>query len=246
MKLHVRVTAAALCLLSCSLPLLAQDKGKPLPFRAAVELALRNSAGSGLSRADLERVRATVSQTRSVYLPQVTVGSALGYSHGFPLSLEGSAPSLFNVNIQEYVFNLAQRQYIHAAESDAATAAAQSADRRNDIIMETALDYIQLDLLDSSLSVQKEQQEAVAKLEDIVNQRVQAGVDSQTELTRAKLAVARTRLDIARAQTAADQLRLRLSQLTGLPTDVIRTTSETIPKLPSVSQTDNLADEAAA
>src|SRR5215471_20867577 len=218
MKLHARVSAA---LLLCSLPVLAQDASKPLPFRTAIELALRNSAVSGVSRADLERVQATVSQTRNLYLPQVTLGSALGYSHGFPLSLEGSAPSLFNVNIQEYVFNMAQRQYIHAAESDAATVAAQGADRRNDIIMETALDYIQLDLLDSSLSVQKEQQESVSRLEDIVNQRVQAGVDSQTELTRAKLAIAHTRLDIARTQTAADQLRLRLSQLTGLPIDAI-------------------------
>jgi outer membrane protein TolC len=241
-----RVVAAAFCLVSFFVTLPAQDTGKPLPFRTAIELALKNSVSGSAAQADVQRAQATVRQARNVYLPQMTVGSALGYSHGFPLSLEGSAPSLFNVNIQEYVFNLAQRQYIHAAESDAATAAAQSADRHNDIIMETALDYIQLDLLDSSLSVQKEQQEAVSRLEDIVNQRVQAGLESQTELTRAKLAVAHTRLDIARTQTAADQLRLRLSQLTGLPTNAIRTASETIPKLPSVSQTDDLADEAAA
>src|SRR5215470_2093231 len=119
MKLHVRVTTAALCLLSCSLPLLAQDQGKPLAFRAAIELALRNSAGTSLSRAELERVRATVTQTRNLFLPQVTVGSALGYSHGFPLTLEGSAPSLFNVNIQGLLLNAAQRDYLRAAKSDA-------------------------------------------------------------------------------------------------------------------------------
>jgi len=240
-----RVVAIAFCLLSFSVTLGAQDTGRPLPFRTAIELALRNSVAGSAARADVERAQATVRQARDVYWPQMTAGSALGYSNGFPLSLEGLAPSLFNVTIQGFVFNLAQRQYIHAAQSDAATAAAQSADRRNDIIMETALDYIQLDLLDSSLSVQKEQQEAVAKLEDIVNQRVQAGVDSQTELTRAKLAVARTRLDIARAQTAADQLRLRLSQLTGLPANAIHTATETIPQLPTFSQTDDLAGEAA-
>src|SRR5215472_9820303 len=243
----VRAISHAVICLAFFINLAAQNETnvKPLPFRTAIELALKNSASGSAARADVERAQATVRQARDVYLPQVTAGSALGYSHGFPLSLEGSAPSLFNVNIQEYVFNMAQRQYIHAAESDAATAAAQSADRRNDIIMETALDYIQLDLLDSSVSVQKEQQDAVTKLQDIVNQRVQAGLDSQTELTRAKLAVAHTRLDIARTQTAADELRLRLSQLTGLPANAIRTVSETIPQLPSVSQTDDLAGEAA-
>lgn len=243
MKLHARVSAA---LLLCSLPVLAQDASKPLPFRTAIELALRNSAVSGVSRADLERVQATVSQTRNLYLPQVTLGSALGYSHGFPLSLEGSAPSLFNVNIQGLLINPAQRDYLKAAKSDAESTAAQNADRRNNIILETALDYMQLDLLDSSLAVHSEQQAAAAKYQDIITQRVQAGLDSQTELTRAKLAVARTRLEIAQTQTASDQLRYRLAQLTGLPENSIRTATESIPQLPAVSQDENLAAQAAA
>lgn len=245
MKLHVRVAAAVLCLLSYSLPLLAQDEGKPLAFRTAVELALRNSAGSGVSRAELERGRASVSQTRNLYLPQVTVGSALGYSHGFPLTLQGSAPSLFNVNLQGLLINAAQREYLNAAKSDSEATAEQNADRRSNVILETALDYIQLDLLDSSLSVHSQQQAAVAKYQDIITQRVQAGLDSQTELTRAKLAVARTRLEIAQTQAAADQLRYRLSQLTRLPVSAIRTSTETIPQLPSVPQDQDLAAQAA-
>jgi len=241
MKLHVRVTAAALCLLSCSLPLLAQDQGKPLAFRAAIELALRNSAGTSLSRAELERVRATVTQTRNLFLPQVTVGSALGYSHGFPLTLEGSAPSLFNVNIQGLLLNAAQRDYLRAAKSESDATVAQNDERRGTVIMETAIAYVQLDLLESSLSVHSQQQVAVAKYQDIITQRVQAGLDSQTELTRAKLAVARTRLEIAQTQAAADELRHRLAQLTGLPESAIRPSTETIPPLPAVSQDENLA-----
>jgi len=175
----------------------------------------------------------------------MTLGSALGYSHGFPLSLEGSAPSIFNVNIQGFLFNMAQREYIKAAQSDAGATEAQNADRRNEVIAETALDYIQLDLLEASMSVQGEQQTAVAKLENVVSQRVQAGLDSQVDLTRARLAVARTRLDIAQTQAAADELRLRLSQLTGLPASAIYTSPETIPQLPRVSQEDDLAGQAA-
>ncbi len=245
MKFHVRVVAVAFCFLALAASLPAQDQAKPLPFRTAIELALRNSAASGVGRADLERARATVSEARDQFLPSMTVGSALGYSHGFPLSLEGAAPSLFNVNIQGLLLNTAQRDYVKAAKSDVQATAAQNADRRNDVIMETALAYMQLDLLDSSLSVQQEQQEAAARLQDIAGQRVQAGLDSPVELTRAKLAVAKTRLDIARTRAAADQLRQRLSQLTGLPASAIQTSTETIPQLPSVSQDDDLAAQAA-
>lgn len=246
MKRHVRAFGVVWCFLVSLTTLRAQDQNKPLTFRAAIELALRNSATTAVSQADWDRARATISQSRDVYIPQITVGAALGYSNGFPLSLEGAAPSLFNVNIQGMLFNLAQRDYIRAAKSDAETTAAHNADRRNDLIMETALDYMQLDILESSLSVQGEQHDAAAKLQDIVEQRVQAGLDSPVDLKRAKLAVARTWLDITQTHTAADQLRLRLSQLTGLPVSAIQTSTESIPKLPDVSQDEDLADKAAA
>lgn len=249
MKLHFRVTILPALFLCLRVSLPAQehtaDQGQPLAFRAAIELALRNSAASGISHNDIQRAQAAVRQARDFFLPQAVFGAGLGWSYGFPLSLAGAAPSIFQVNYQEGLLNLAQREYIKAAESDVKTTEAQNADRRNELIMETALCYMQLDLLDSSIPVQKEQQQAAAKYQDVASQRVQAGLDSQVELTRAKLAVARTRLDIAQARSAADQLRLRLSQLTGLPVAAIRTSTESIPKLPDVTQDEDLAGEAA-
>lgn len=248
MKLHARLVLVAAWVMALPLTVLAQDtasgKDKPLAFRTAIELALKNSATTGLSQADLQRARSMVRQTHDVFLPQMVLGSGLGASYGFPLSLEGAAPSIFNVNFQGALFNMAQRNYVKAAKSDVEVTTAQNADRRNDVIMETALDYVQLDLLDSSLTIQKEQQQSTQKFQDIVAQRIQAGLDSQVEGTRAKLAGARTRLDIAQTQAAADQLRLRLSQLTGLPVAAIKTETETIPEMPPVSQDADLPDEA--
>src|SRR5215472_3214260 len=110
--------------------------------------------------------------------------------------------------------------------------------------METALDYIQLDLLESSLNVQKEQLQLANKFEDVVNQRMQAGIEAPLELTRAKLAGAKTRMQMTETQGAIDQLRLRLSQLTGLPQSAIQTSTESIPALPAVSQDEDLGPQA--
>jgi len=222
----------------------AQDTERPLPFRTAVELAIKNSALTGVSQNDLHRSRASVSQAKDYFIPQLVFGSGLGFSYGFPLSLEGAAPAIFNVTLQGGLWNPAQKENIKAAQSDTSMTTSQNADRRNEVIMEAALSYIQLDLLDSSLSIQREQQAAAAKYQDITTQRVQAGLDSHVELTRAKLAVARTHLDIVQTEAAADQLRLRLSQLTGLPIRAIKTSTETIPQLPQVSQDDDLAGQA--
>jgi outer membrane protein len=248
MKLHARLVLVAAWVVALPLTLFAQDtssgKDKPLAFRTAIELALKNSATTGLSQADLQRARSVVRQTKDVFLPQMLAGSGLGGSYGFPLSLEGAAPSIFNVNFQGALINMAQRNFVKAAKSDVEVTTAQNADRRNDVIMETAMDYVQLDLLDSSLTIQREQQQSAQKFQDIVAQRIQAGLDSQVEGTRAKLAGARTRLDIAQTQAAADQLRLRLSQLTGLPVTAIQTSTETIPEMPAVAQDQDLPGEA--
>lgn len=238
---------SAIALLCCFLfvipaKIMAQDT--PLPFRTAIELALRNSATSGLARADAQRARASYLQARDLFLPQLTLGSGLAFSYGFPLSLEGSAPSIIDLNAQQFLLNAAQREFMKAAKSDISATNAQNADRRNDVIMETALDYIQLDLLVSSANVQAEQQQVAQKFEDVVNQRVQAGVDAPLELTRAKLASARTRMEMADTQAAIDQLRLRLSQLTGLPQKAIQTSTETIPQLPKVAQDEDLEAQA--
>jgi len=247
MKLYARVILVAAWTVALPATLLAQDsssKDNPLAFRTAIELAIKNSTTSGLAQADLQHARAGVSQTKDVFLPQVVLGSGLGASYGFPLSLEGAAPSIFNVNFQGALINAAQRNNIKAAKSEVDVTTAQNADRRNDVIMETALDYVQLDLLESSLSIQREQQQSAQKFQDIVAQRVQAGLDSPVDATRAKLAGARTRLDIAQTQAAADQLRLRLSQLTGLPAASIQTSTESIPEMPSVAQDQDLPAEA--
>ncbi|HEV2989336.1 MAG TPA: TolC family protein [Candidatus Angelobacter sp.] len=221
-----------------------QAQENPLPFRTAIELALKNSPTSGIARADLERARAGYHQVRDLFMPQVTLGSGLAFSYGFPLSLEGSAPSIFNVNAQQFFFNQAQRQFAKAAKNERATTESLNADRRNEVIVETAIDYMQLDLLQSSLNVQLEEQEFAARFEDIVNQRVQSGLDSQVDLNRAKLASAKVRLQLTQTKSAMDQLRLRLSQLTGLPAASIQTSTETIPPLPPVSADEDLMAQA--
>jgi outer membrane protein TolC len=256
MKFHLRNAAFLLCLifLPSALPAqqagrqpatdVPQEQGGTLPFRTAIELALKNSAASGISRNDLQRALAVVKQSEDYFHPTAIFGSGLGWSYGFPLTLEGSAPSIFQVNYQQGFWNMAQRESVKAAKSEAQVVEAQNADRRNELIMETVLCYMQLDLLDSFIPVQQEQQKAAARYQDVANQRIQAGLDSQVEFTRAKLAVARTRLDIAQARAATDQLRLRLSQLTGLPVSEIRTSTETIPKLPDVLQDADLPAQA--
>lgn len=206
----------------------------PLPFHRAIELALRHSGDMAIAAADQEAARQSYLETRYAYLPTIIVGSGIAASYGFPLSLEGSAPSIFNVTTQQYLYNPAGQQFLKAAKSDFNATGISLEDRRNQVVLETALVYTELDKLTSTLHVLREQESSAQRIEQVVSMRVEAGVDNELEVTRAKLSAARVRLNLADAESRAAVLRARLAQLTGLPADGLETVTESIPELPEV------------
>jgi outer membrane protein TolC len=216
-----------------------------LTFRQAVELALKNSGQMQAAAADITRADAAYREVRNQYLPQVVTGSGLGYSIGFPLTLEGSAPSLFNVNSQQTVLNFSVRDFKRATEAEKTAATLQSRDTRSMVILNAALTYAQLDLATQKMNALLEQQKSAERAEFVTTQRAQEGLESQLELSRSKLAAARVRMRIAEGQTAIDVLRERLAKLTGLAAASIETDTKSIPAPAQVNQQANLAESAA-
>lgn len=205
---------------------------EPLPFRRAVELALKNSTGTAMSDADRRRAEKGYQELRYMYVPRLTIGSALGYSNGFPLSLEGSAPTAAEITSSQFVFSGGIMSYLNAAKADIAASKQTAADRRQQIILDASVTYTELDKWQTSLGVLQQQEQSARRAEQVVTDRVGAGIDSEAELTRARLSLARVRMGLALAQGRADVLRLHLSHLTGLSADSIETVSESIPRLP--------------
>lgn len=72
----------------------AWGEPRPLTLQQAVDLALRQNSDLLLAKLDEEKARLGVREARSPFVPRIAVGSGLAYSSGFPLSIEGSAPSL--------------------------------------------------------------------------------------------------------------------------------------------------------
>src|SRR5262245_53512854 len=79
-----------------------------LTFRQAIAAALRQNPDIALARLDEEKARQAVRVARDPFIPRVVVGSGLAYSNGFPMSIEGSAPSVFQAQASQYIFNRPQ------------------------------------------------------------------------------------------------------------------------------------------
>ena len=217
---------------------------EPLPLKRAVELALSHSTAAAGATADEQRVFASYREVKNQYIPQLVVGSGLGQSWGYPLSLEGSAPSIVNVNAQSALINPALKDFVRAAKTDWQAATVQTKDQRNQVIQDTVLSYAELAKWEALASHLQESHAAAIKTEQLVGERISEGVDNPLMQNKAHLSTARLRLRLAEARGAIDVLRNRLSHLTGLPAASIETASESMPALPEVKQNDDLPGKA--
>lgn len=216
-----------------------------VPLKRAVELALSHSTTIAAAHSDEQRAFAAYLEQRNQYLPQFMVGSGLGPpSMGYPLTLEGAAPSIVNMNAQSSVFNRGLRDFMRAARSEYAESMVQTKDQREQVIQDTVLSYAELCKWQSVVAYASREYDAALKAEQAVNQRVQQGVDSALARSRARLVTARIYLRISQAQGSIDVLRNRLSQLTGLPAESIEADADSMPTLPEVKQEDNVVSKA--
>ncbi|MFZ0277191.1 MAG: TolC family protein [Candidatus Sulfotelmatobacter sp.] len=207
---------------------------EPITLHQAVELALKHATGVSIAADDQQHASASYRELRNSYIPQLNAGAGIGWSDGFPLSLEGSAPSLFNVNAQSALINPALKDFIRAAQSDIVVSSLQTKDQRNQVIQDTVLSYSELAKWEQRLSHLHETMAAAEQTETAVSERVKAGVDSEIDGSKARLSVARLRMRLAEAGGAADVLREHLSRLTGLQTSALEIDADSVPALPVV------------
>ena len=218
----------------------AADPPPPISFRNAMELALEHSGVMGIAAINQWRARKAYDELRANYIPQLTIGSGLGYSYGFPLTLEGSAPSVVNFNSLSTVFNVPLRKYLKAAKIDWRATSLDVQDKRNGVILDAALTYTQLAQLSRKIETLTEAQKAAEKAQFVSQQRLQEGVDSKLDVTRSELVAARIRLRIAEAEGQADVLRQHLASLMGMQPDAINVDPASVPEIPVISQQDDL------
>jgi outer membrane protein TolC len=218
---------------------------EPVPLKRVVELALAHANGAAIASADEARAAANYRELRDNYIPQFSTGASLGFSYGFPLALEGSAPALFNLNTQSALLNPALRNFMRAAKADSAVASLKSKDERNQIIQDAAQSYAELAKWEQRLSRLQQTGADANKMQAAVAARVKEGVDTELDEERAQLSAARVRFRIAEAKGSAEVLREHLSKLTGLSANGIQTEPDPLPEFPALPEDDAIPARAA-
>ena len=219
---------------------------EPVPLKRIVELALSHATGAAITKADERHAEASYRELRDNYIPQLSTGAGLGYSYGFPLALEGSAPSLFNINTQSALLNPSLRDFVRAAKTETTAASLRNEDERNQVIQDAAQSYAELAKWEQRLAKLQETQADAQKMLTAEEERVKEGIDSELDQLKARVSAARVRERIAEAQGSAEVVREHLSKLTGLPASNIQTDPDSIPAAPTTPVAEETTKDAAS
>jgi outer membrane protein TolC len=150
------------------------------------------------------------------------------------------------VTSQSLIYSFSQPDYVRAARAALKSAQLSLKDNEEQVALDTALAYIQLDSDTRLLAALEQEKEFAERLVTIERERLQAGVDGRMEVTKAELTAAQVDAKRLHLEGDASQLRQQLGHLTGLPPSTFVTDSKSIPTSPEFSTEDPIEDTLAA
>jgi outer membrane protein TolC len=171
-----------------------------LTLKQAVDRAAAQNPEVVMARLDQIRADQGVRVAKDPFSPHVGGGSGLAYSYGFPLSIEGSAPAIFETKASESLYNRPQSYAVAQAKENAKGAGLAAGEKHDDIVYQVATMYVDLDRtgkLEDSLA---KQVESLQKVLQTIDARVELG----RELPVAKQEAA---VNLLRAQQRLENLR---------------------------------------
>lgn len=180
-----------------------------LTLKQAVDTALKQNPEIILARLDEQKAALGVTVAKDPFIPRVVVGSGLAQSWGFPLSIEGSAPSIIRAQAIMSVYNRSYSYLVAQAKENARTATIDQNAKRDDIAFRTASAYLDILRARQALDMLRRQAESLQRVQAAVAVRITEGRELPVDGKRAEFNLSRSRqradaleLDIAHAETS--------------------------------------------
>lgn len=183
---------ALLLLAVCAL----QAEVRTMTLRQAVDLAVKQNPDVALARLDEQKARAGIRTARAPFLPRVVVGSGLAYSNGFPMSIEGSAPSVVQANAQQDLFNRPQSFLVAQAREEARGAAIGVVNKRDEVAYQVAGLYLDAERFARLADLARKTVDSRQKVLDTIHTQVLEGRALPLTEKQAALGVARARQSV--------------------------------------------------
>jgi len=200
-------------------PALLPAETHTLTLRQAIERATAQNPDVLIAKFNEQIAAQNVRIVRGPFNPRVIVGSGLAYTSGFPMSIEGSAPSVIQAQALQALYNRPLTFQVAAAREMARGATIDTANARDEATYRVAALFLDAERCAREADLAEKQVEALEKVAAVVEARVKEDRELEIENKRAALNVAqgRQRAVSLRSDQNADESNLAL--LLGFPPD---------------------------
>jgi outer membrane protein len=170
-----------------------------MSLRQAVQRAVQQNPEVAMARLDELKAQEAVRVQKDPFAPHVSLGSGLAYTYGFPMSIDGAAPSVVEGRVVESVFNRQQSYAVARSKEEARGAGIAASAKKDDVAFRTAALFLDAERAARAGEMARKEVESSQKVLDTVQNRVQEGRELALESKRAAL-------NLARARQVADSL----------------------------------------
>jgi len=222
-----------------------------LSLEQAINLAIENNIATLLAKERRREAHGAEKEARAGLLPNIS-GSSYQADLTLNLAALGLEPGSFpairspfigpfknfdaRVRLEQTIFSLSVLRNFQAGHAGVRVADLQENLAREEIAMITGLSYLESLRADRSVSAAQANVELAETLVKLAQDQRNAGVATGVDVTRAQTRLAQEQVRLARAQTEAEQARLQLQRVVGVPlgssvtlTDLLRFEVEALP-----------------
>jgi outer membrane protein len=213
-----------------------------MTLREAVQRALKENPDLILARLDLLKAQYGVMIAKDPFVPKVYAGSGAAWTTGYPASINGSPPSIFEARTDMWIFNRPQSYGVAQARETARGAEITVARTQDEAAYQTASVYLDVRQTAEILDVARKQVLSLEKVQANVRARVAEGRELEIQNKRAALNVARARQRIEELESDIDAAEHNLAVVLGFGSeDRIQTTSDSGPGLTDIPDSEDAA-----
>jgi len=195
----------------------ASAKVHSLTLAQTLDLASRQSPDVTLARLDQQRAEADVKVATDPFRPKLYGGSGLAYTAGYPNTINGNAPSLFEAKTIMALFNKPKSYQLAAAKETAHGTQYGAQAKADDVAYRAADMFLTARQAEHDSATLASEVPTLQKVLDVVTANAEEGHQLPLEVKRAKvnLAVSQQRLESTRMD--ADYYEMMLAVLLNFP-----------------------------
>jgi outer membrane protein TolC len=216
-----------------------------LTLKEAVGRALQQNPDIALARIDEQKAAMNVRIVKDPFSPKVGVGSGIAYTNGYPLSIDGSGPSIVQARATQSIYNKPQSYLVAQARENARGAAYATGSKGDEVAFRVVSLYLDSDRARRLSDAASREVEELTKIARAVAARVEEGKELPIENRRAEVNILRAKQRLGSLLDDQDSAEHQLAVALGRPPEDRVRTSDAERQAPLAPRTEEAALEAA-